>query len=54
MSKSLIQQHPSPLPKIGLSMSLSWVLGNFASHKTYGVVMIHVGWVFAILVLLAN
>jgi hypothetical protein len=54
MSLSLVQQHPSPLPKIGLSMSLSWVLRIFISHETYGIGMMHIGWVFAMLVLLAD
>ncbi len=51
MSGSLVQQHPLFLPKIGLSMSFFLVLKNFASHGTYGVRMMQVGWVFVVLVL---
>ncbi len=40
-------------PKIGLSMSLSWVLGNFSSHGICGAKMMKVGWVFVVLVMLA-
>jgi hypothetical protein len=54
MGGSVVQQHPLPFPKIGLFMSLSWVLGNFASQVTYGVGMMQVGWVFIVLMLLAN
>jgi hypothetical protein len=35
-------------------MSLSWVLGNFASHGICGVGMMKVGWVFIMLVLLVD
>jgi hypothetical protein len=51
MNGSFVQQHPLPLPKIGLSMSLSQVFGNFISHRTCGVGMMQVGWVFIVLVL---
>jgi hypothetical protein len=54
MSGSFVEQHPLPLPKIGLSMSLSWVLGNFTSHGTCGVKMMQFGWVFVVLVLPTN
>lgn len=50
----LIQQYPLPLPKISLSMSLSWVLGNFTSHGTYAVGMMQVGWVLTMLMLPTN
>jgi hypothetical protein len=54
MNGSLVQQHPSPLPKIGLSMSFFWVFGNCTSHGTCGVGMMQVGWVFVMLVLPTN
>jgi hypothetical protein len=54
MNGSLVQQHPLPLLEIGLFMSLSQMLGNFTSHGTYGAGMMQVGWVFAMLVLLAD
>jgi hypothetical protein len=35
-------------------MSLSWVLGNFTSHGICGAKMMKVGWVFVVLVMLAD
>jgi hypothetical protein len=54
MNESLVQQHPLLFPKIGLPMSFSWVLGNFASHGICGARMMKFGWVFVVLVLLAD
>jgi hypothetical protein len=54
MSLSSVQQHPLFIPKIGLSMSLSWVLGHFTSHETYGDGVMQVGWVFVVLMLLVD
>jgi hypothetical protein len=54
MTRSFVLQHPLLFPKIGLSMSLSWVLGNFASHGICGARMMKVSWVFVVLLLLTN
>jgi hypothetical protein len=54
MNGSFIQQHPLPFPKIGLSTSFSWVLGNFASHESCGVEMMHVGWDFIVSMFLVD